>query len=551
MIKMADIFAKFLGHMSMCVCSKIAHLSHPSDFRKKTVEAFDVFWRHHPALLYALFALIGIHVALSYSILTLIPLTILGLPFFLSSLYSFRQLKIRLLCGLAISCGFYAYVAAAYVYPKIEVQGVSGIACIDISALRQVNGYHGKNWKYAGTLLHFTPKSAKGDAISIARNVPYTLFLPGSAETHPPASGAYYVEAVLKEWRSGYYILNVKKGGQWIPIPHSWSLAEWRFQLKRKAVAAIHASIPNERSAHFLAGIVTGEFDDELLSFEFSRFGLQHIMAISGFHFGIIASILGFFLQQGFSQKNQAILLLIFLTLYFLFLGPACSIMRAWITISIYLLGHLLGKRTFGLNSLGIALLILLFFNPLSYRSLAFQFSVLTTAGILLFVPLSLNFLEKIWRKRPLQAVIKMPLLDQHGYTLLSIFRHGIALCLAVNVCAFPLTLYHFHKFPLMSLVYNLFFPFLVSVAVFLLIAAICVGMICPYLGDWIHALNSEFSAWMLDFTFNMPTTVDFFYRVSSMSGLSLVCYLTLLFSGGILLTNSMRQAKSSIDYLT
>jgi len=517
----------------------------------KVIEAFDIFWRHHPALLHAVFALIGIHFALSNSWLILIPLIMICLPFFLSAFKSFKPLKMRLLCGIAICCGFYGYVAATYVYPEVSPQGISGVACIDIGALRQVNGYLGKKWKYAGSILSFTPKSERNQDVSIARNLPYTLFFPGQGEAHPPATGAYYVDAILKEWRSGYYILNVKKGSAWIPVKNSWSLAELRFQLKRKAVAAIHQSIPNERSAHFLAGIITGEFDDELLSFEFSRFGLQHIMAISGFHFGIIASILGFFLQQGFSQKKQAILLLILLTLYFLFLGPACSIMRAWITISIYLLGHLFNKRTFGLNSLGIALLILLFFNPLSYRSLAFQFSVLTTAGILLFVPLSLCFLEKIWRKRPLQEVIKMPLLDQHGYTLLSIFRQGIALCLAVNVCAFPLTLYHFHKFPLMGLVYNLFFPFLVSIAVFLLISALCLELICPYLGGWIHAANSVFSAWMLDFTFNMPTTVDFFYRVSSASGIGLVCYLTLLFGGGILLTGTLKQEKSSLDYLT
>lgn len=518
-----------------------------STWVSKILSAFDLFWRHHPALLYALAALIGIHAALDYALLLLIvPVLVIWAPLLSLKFKESRALRRRLYLALIVACGFYGYVKVVYLYPQLEPSGLEGTARIRISALRQVNSFQGKSWKYSGTIHSFIPNDSQE---IVAAQIPYTLFVSG--QNHPEASSDYFVQGVLKEWRAGYYIIKPKKGVSWIPVPNSWSFAEARLKMKQKVVKIIQDCIFEKRTAGFLAGLVTGEFDDGILSFEFSRFGLQHIMAISGFHFGIIASILGFFLQLIFSKNVRTILLLLALTLYFIFLGPACSIMRAWVTISIYLIGHLFDKRSFGLNSLGIALLALLFYEPISYRSLAFQFSVLTTASIILYVPIVSYFVEKVWVKRSYSEVVSMNLFNQHGYAVLGVFRQGFCLCLAVNMAAFPLTLYYFHKFPLMSLVYNLFFPFLVSISVFLLIAGLAVGMVCPYVGQGIHYLNTLYSSFILDFTYNMPTTVDYFYRIGSFSSLQVVGYLTLLFGAGVVLHAFLKHEKAQPLYLT
>lgn len=518
-----------------------------STWANRIANAFDLFWRHHPALLYALAALVGIHAALDFSLpLLIVPMLAIWVPLLCVKFKEMTPLKIRLFLAFVIVFCFYFYAKLIYTYPEMDKRGLEGVARIEISTLRQVSSFHGKSWKYSGTILSFVPDGAQS---SIACHIPYTLFVSG--QNHPEASSDYLIKGILKEWRPGYYIIKLKKGAEWIPVSGTWSFAEARLRMKQSVIEAIQKCIPEKRAAGFLAGIVTGEFDDGILSFEFSRFGLQHIMAISGFHFGIIASILGFFLQQIFSKNLRTTLLLIFLTFYFIFLGPACSIMRAWVTISIYLIGHLFDKRAFGLNSLGVALLALLLFEPISYRSLAFQFSVLTTASIILYVPIVTFFMEKVWSKRPFKEVISMNLLDQHGYTILGVFRQGLALCLSVNAAAFPLTLYYFHKFPLMSLVYNLFFPFLVSISVFLLIAGLASGFVFPFLGQAIHSLNTAYSGFILDFTYNMPTTVDYFYRVASFSSLQVVCYLTLLFSAGVFLHAYLKQEKTQPLYLS
>ncbi|WP_059360262.1 ComEC/Rec2 family competence protein [Parachlamydia acanthamoebae] len=512
-----------------------------SQFFHPLAATYDLFWRFHPALLYGLAMLMGIQAALFSLPVLFLPFCVIWFPVVTTPLGLFPRLKKRLLIALAVIAAAYLYAHSLYLYPQVSAEGTQGIACIDISSIKSAKSFQGQSWKYTGTIQSFVPLDGQD---SVACHVPYTLF----HSEHFDATCSYFVEGILKEWRPGYYILKLKKGKVWAPVSQTWSMAELRLQWKQQLSDYILKHIPEKRSARFLAGIVTGEFDDGQLSFEFSRFGLQHIMAISGFHFAIIASILGFFLRQGFSKNVQTLILLLLLTGYFVFLGPACSIMRAWITISISLFGYLLNKRAFGLNSLGVALIVMLVINPLSYRSLAFQFSILTTASILLFMPVMTTLLEKIWPKRPLKEAVLMRLTDQHGYVILSMFRDALALCLSVNLIALPLTLFYFHKFPLLSILYNLFFPFLVSIAMFLLVISMGIGLIWPYAAKGFYVVTSEYTALMLDFTFNMPTSMDYFLRVRYFSGEALIVYLVVLLTVGIFLSP---KAQSSSPYFT
>jgi len=97
--------------------------------------------------------------------------------------------------------------------------------------------------------------------------------------------------------------------------------------------------IPSARSASFLKGISTGDFEDHMMVMELGRFGLQHIMAISGFHFSLVALIIST-LFAGFLPRKMASSTVIFLlSCYFLFLGCSPSILRAWVMIFVVLLG--------------------------------------------------------------------------------------------------------------------------------------------------------------------------------------------------------------------
>lgn len=82
--------------------------------------------------------------------------------------------------------------------------------------------------------------------------------------------------------------------------------------------------------------------------------------------------------------------------------------------------------------------------------------------------------------------------------------RQGLALGFAVNLVTLPMMFYHFHRFPFLGLLYNLFFPAMVSISMFLLLFP-------PFVG-----LNQLFTKFMLNLTYNMPPALDIVWRVEN-----------------------------------
>lgn len=262
---------------------------------------------------------------------------------------------------------------------------------------------------------------------------------------------------------------------------------------------------------------------------EFGRFGLQHIMAISGFHFAIFAAIFSLILKLVLRRRMATILLILLLSAYFLFLGLSPSIMRAWITVMVSLAGGLFEKRGSGLNALGLSLMAILLYDPLLSLHVGFQYSFAATGAILLLYNPCHELLAHLFPKRNLEEALKMDRFDQHGYILLTFFRQAMALGMAVNIVTVPMMLYHFHKFPVMSLLYNLFFPTMVSLSMLLLILALLIGWLPP-LSDILHNLNTHYTRFMLDYTYNMPSGLDVVFRVQSFPIEIVIMSLTVFF---------------------
>lgn len=511
---------------------------------------YNDFWNRCPALLYGLCALLSCYATLQPSWIILIPMTLFLIPQLLAAWYRLERAlhRIFLCCILFLCISF--YTSYAYLLPTLPPEGVKGAAHLSITSLQARSTHFGRQWIHQGRLLQFTPENALENG-PIGKNLPISLSLPDHEHLQRPlANQDYLVHGILKQTDRGQYILKVFPKDPWHPILGSWSLAEYRYHAKQLVKRYISSHIPSPYSASFLSGLATGEFESRLLAFEFSRFGLQHIMAISGFHFSIIAAILGLFFRFTFSRKRGAAFLALLLCSYFLFLGCTPSIMRAWIAISAYLIAQLLEKRASALNSLGVALLAILLIDPLSCTNMGFQLSFLTTAAILLLYSGCDFFMEKALSKRSLSQMIRMNLLNQHGYTLLCFFRQGIALSLAVNLVALPVTLFAFQKFPWMSLLYNLFFPFLVSGAMLLLLIGVLLSLTIPPAADWIHALNSGYTQWVLNFTLNMPTSFDIYLRIDTFPSWVLTSYLSVLFFAGIVIKQQMEKKKEQLQDL-
>lgn len=487
-------------------------------------------WQNHPAALYALTILLGSSAAIfPIDSLPFILAILLIIPPLYQLTYSPAQIRILLALTLGMICFF--LTSLRYQFPEQKLLK-NGIADIEMVSIKLNKTPFGTVWNYKGILKSYTH-----DGLMKAKNIPVFISIPfEDSLARPSANLRYQLSGNLKTTTQGKYILTPNKNQSWRVLNQLNTLAEQRFSVKATVQKYIKDSIKDQHIGAFLSGIATGEFDDRILSFELNRFGLQHLMAISGLHFSIISTLFAFSFSSFFSSRMAATMTLILMSLYFLFLGASPSVTRAWIAVLMGSLCLLIEKNNSGFNALGVAAIILLLWDPLLIGDLGFQYSFGITAGILLwFSPLD-QWLQIIFSKRNLSEMAKADSWDIHGYCLLHFFRQSLALNMAVNIVAVPLTLYHFHQFPLMSLVYNLFFPFLVSFSLILLVSACLLTLIFPWLSVQLHALNEIYTGFVLNFAFHLPKTFDVTWHIPELSKDILLIYLLVLLSGGIIL---------------
>lgn len=497
-------------------------------------------WTKYPALLYGLGCLLGFQCALSWNLSLSSIILFLWLPFIFKA---FHPIRLRLLLSFLIACSSFAYAKMHFQFPELPTQGVEGIAHINISFLSESKARFTPTWIYQGNIVNFYPLNTDRTSKE-ARNIPYRIFLPQTIEDRPLANQDYYIRGVLKKTPSGY-VLKLKKESLWNPIQDTWSLAEFRYQRKQQISKYLEREIKCPSASAFLTGMVTGDYEDRVLIAEFSRFGLQHILAVSGFHFVLLAAVLRPLLGLFLNRKITALFLITILTSYFLFLGCAPAVIRAWLTIIIFFIGHLLECPSTGINALGVSLLFSLLYDPLMSQNLGFQLSFLSTAAILFLYSGVDHSLQIIFIKRNLSKSASMSFLDQHGYLFLTYTRQAIALTLGVHIVALPVLLYDFEKFPTLSLVYNLFFPFLVTLSMLLLIIAFASCLFFPPLASLFHSINNFYTEWVLGLTYNLPISVDHYILFKNIPLYLVLIYLIGIFSWGAYLKKKLASHSS------
>jgi competence protein ComEC len=267
-------------------------------------------------------------------------------------------------------------------------------------------------------------------------------------------------------------------------------------------------------------GITTGEFSNAFLSFTFSRFGLNHLLAISGFHFGLLLLFCNFILSPIFSKKWKTILLIISLAGFYFFVGDTPSLSRAWIVSTLYLIAVLLDKRPSPINTLSLSLSVILILDPLMIYHLGFQFSFWVTYGILFYS----NRIEQWIKKRKFR-----------NFYLKNTVIKAVALGLSVHVAAVPLTLYYFHKFYFLSFIFNFFVPLIVGATLFIFLSALLIYFFAPFLAHYLFLMVNHATKWLLDFIYWVPTSFDYSIRVPTFPLSLLFCYLVLFVFFGAL----------------
>lgn len=267
------------------------------------------------------------------------------------------------------------------------------------------------------------------------------------------------------------------------------------FRRELKTVIRANAGSP---AGEMIQALILGEQKEipKEIREQFNRTGTAHIIAISGFHVGIIAlfSILivrmimktsyHLLLRFNISKVSMA-LSFIPIVVFTLIAGMGISVVRAAIMALAFLIAILLGKDRDLYNTLALAGLVILVVSPPSLFDISFQLSFSAVAGILFMTP-------------KLTALIPEP--SPEGKSGVQIFirrrLRDIALFMIVSISAtlgtLPLVAFYFNRMSLITLPANMVVvPILGMLALPVCVAVIVAAPFSATLAAWLVKLSA------------------------------------------------------------
>jgi len=170
--------------------------------------------------------------------------------------------------------------------------------------------------------------------------------------------------------------------------------------------------------------------------------GSMHILCVSGMHVGVIylvaSFLLGFLNRKLWQKRLKHLLLLAIIWFYALITGLSPSILRAALMITIVIIGEMIRRKGFIINSIASSAFILLCVNPNNLFEIGFQLSYVAVIGIVVL-------------QKPIYHLIfvKNKLLDK-VWEITSV-------ALAAQLATLPFTLFYFHQFTTYFWLSNLF----------------------------------------------------------------------------------------------
>lgn len=256
-------------------------------------------------------------------------------------------------------------------------------------------------------------------------------------------------------------------------------------KLKNKMAANINRVIPYPESA-LANGLIFGGSSElpKNLKDNFSKTGMTHIVAVSGYNVSIIAEylilfgiFLGLWRQQAFWFAVAGIILFVAM------IGFPSSAVRAGVMGTLLIWAMKNGRLANSWNAIIFAGAVMLLINPLLLRwDIGFQLSFLATIGIVALAPL--------WEK----YLIK----EHKAFGFTEIFF----LTLSAQIFVLPIIFYNFHTLSLVSLAANLLILLIIPISMLLVFLTAAARLIFNFLSlpfAWLAFLPLKYEVWIIN----------------------------------------------------
>lgn len=255
----------------------------------------------------------------------------------------------------------------------------------------------------------------------------------------------------------------------------------------RKSVASLIDDVSPGDAGDILKALLLGDRGSvsDTLREDFQRTGIGHLLAISGLHVGLTATVVFFIfsrcfgyvpglLRRGWTKKAAVLPALLAVWCYGMLAGMSPSTQRAVIMVTVFLATFLLERPHDTLNSVAVAALAILIIQPPALFTVSFQLSFAAVVAIVL----------------GLSLIPKHDSSSSQGMRQ-TVFRRIAAfmlISLAAIMGTLPLVLYYFNEISLIGILSNLVFIPIIGFGV------VPLGLLSIFL----YPLNALVAAWGL-----------------------------------------------------
>jgi len=266
----------------------------------------------------------------------------------------------------------------------------------------------------------------------------------------------------------------------------SFSWPQLIFNIRKRITLVLGRVMPEPENS-LLIGLLLGKKDSisSNLQDQIRKAGLAHIIVVSGLHLSIIIRILiSVLISLGLRKRATFIFLICFLLFFSGLVGFTASIIRASIMAFLLLLSSLYSRLYKPGNSLLLAAILMVWFNPLIMKgSLGFQLSFLATAGIIFLYPIWAR--KSFWQKKFFQG--------SGSWLMMTVLPSLSALTMVLPWIAYKMQ-YVSLVTPFTNLMVLPFLPLVIVLGVITIIGA----MICYPLGLFFSFFLSKILAFIL-----------------------------------------------------
>ncbi|MGD8320780.1 MAG: ComEC/Rec2 family competence protein, partial [Gemmatimonadota bacterium] len=276
-----------------------------------------------------------------------------------------------------------------------------------------------------------------------------------------------HLEGRWREGRAGGILLTDRMGPPRTGPARSASmvLVRWRGRLNRR-IRSLYGDRAPVVSALTLA---SRQGLDPGLREAFARSGLAHLLAISGFHVGVVTVLVGVLLRRlGLRRRGAGLVAALVAWAYVAFLGFPDAACRAALILAALAVSRARGRPPARWGALGAALLLLLTLDPRRLGSPGFQLSFAGAGGLTAWAP----GLRARLRAGPLRSAPPV--------------ASAVAAGVAATVGTLPVVAWHFERVSLVGIPATLVAAPLVALALPGALASLVVDVVHPAAGRFL-----------------------------------------------------------------